>query len=79
MQLVSEEMPVALRSVKEDEILTAREMLIMGTTFDCVAIVNYEGKVVGSGCPGPVATRILELLKQDLLDNGTPFPLSAGP
>ena len=78
MELVAREMPVTLRPVKEEEIFAAREMLVLGTTFDCTAIVNYEGKAIGSGRPGPVAGRILALLREDLLSNGTPFPLPAG-
>ena len=78
MELIGREMPVALRAVTEEEIFTAREMLVLGTTFDCTAIVNYEGKAIGSGRPGPTAGRILTLLKEDLLGNGTPFALSAG-
>lgn len=76
MELLGREMPVKLRPVAEAEIDAAREMLVLGTTFDCTAIVNYEGRPVGHGKPGPVAARILELLRTDLLDNGTPFPLS---
>ena len=75
MELMGREMPVALRKVTEEEIFAAREMLVLGTTFDCTAIVSYEGRPVGEGRPGPVAARILELLRADLLDNGTPFPL----
>ncbi len=76
MELAGREMPVALRVVKEEEIFAAREMLVLGTTFDCAAIVEYEGKPIGSGHPGPVSGRILDLLRQDLLRNGTPFSLS---
>lgn len=77
MELVGREIPVVLRAVKEEEIFSAREMLVLGTTFDCAAIVEYEGTPVGSGRPGPVAGRILALLREDLLTNGTPFSLTA--
>ncbi len=75
MELLSREMPVAQRPVKEAELGAAREILVLGTTFDCTAIVNYEGHPVGKGRPGPVAARILELLRADLRANGTPFAL----
>ena len=78
MELLGREIPVVQRPLREKEIFTAREMLVLGTTFDCTAIVSYEGRPVGEGRPGPVAARILELLRADLLDNGTPFPLSGG-
>ena len=78
MELLGREMPVVQRPVTEDEIGAAREMLVLGTTFDCTAIVSYEGRPVGNGKPGPVAARVLELLRADLLDNGTPYPLSGG-
>ena len=75
MDLLGREMPVAQRPIKEAELGEAREMLVLGTTFDCTAIVNYEGRPVGEGRPGPVAARILELLRADLRANGTPFAL----
>ena len=78
MKLLDRELPVVQRPVTEAEIFAAREVLVLGTTFDCTAIVSYEGRPVGEGRPGPVAARILELLRADLLDNGTPFPLSGG-
>ena len=78
MELLGREMPVVQRPVSEEEIFAAKEMLVLGTTFDCTAIVSYEGRPVGSGKPGPIAARTLELLRADLLDNGTPFALSYG-
>ena len=78
MELAKGEMPVAQRTIAEDELFSAREILVMGTTFDCTAIVSYEGRPVGDGRPGPAAGRILELLRADLRLNGTPFTVPGG-
>ncbi len=78
MELLSGEMSVRQRTITEPEIFAAREMLVLGTTFDCAAIVSYEGRAIGAGQPGPVAGRILELLRADLLRSGTPFSLPVG-
>lgn len=76
MELAAREMPVKQRKIKAAEILTAREMLVMGTSIDCVGITAYEGRPVGGGKPGPVAARILALLREDLLKTGVPFSVS---
>ena len=77
MELAAKEMPVVQRKIREAEIFTAREMLVMGTSIDCVGIVAYDGRPVGDGRPGPVTARILALLKENLLREGTPFTVSA--
>ncbi len=76
MELVRGELPVVQRPIAEAELFSAREILVMGTTFDCTAIVRYEDNPVGNGRPGPVAGRILDLLRADLRANGVPFAVA---
>lgn len=73
MELAAGEMPVAFRKVREEDLRTAREVLVLGTSSDCVGVVAFEGCPVGEGRPGPVAARLRALLQADLLDCGTPF------
>jgi branched-chain amino acid aminotransferase len=52
--------------VREETLLpadleTADEMFITSTTRDLSPVVNVDGRVIGSGTPGPVTTRITEL------------------
>lgn len=73
IELLEPLMPVEVRKVREAEIFTALEMLQTGTTVDCAAITSYEGRPVGTGRPGPWATRIRQMLAQDLDRNGRKF------
>jgi branched-subunit amino acid aminotransferase/4-amino-4-deoxychorismate lyase len=43
----------------------AREIILLGTTMDVLAITEFEGKPVGSGAPGPVFQSLLRLLRAD--------------
>jgi len=48
-------------------------MIVLGTTAQCISIVEYNDRPVGDGKPGPVSRRLLELLKKDLVDYGVPL------
>lgn len=61
------------RKITENEIFDAREVLVFGTTGDCLSIVRYEGKPIHDARPGPIATRARELILQDIAENGTPI------
>lgn len=73
MELAQGEMPVTFRKVREDDLYAAREVLVLGTSSDCVGVVAFEGRPVGDGRPGPVSARLRALLQADLLASGTPF------
>lgn len=44
----------------------AKEVFIFGTTTDVTPVVEWEGRPVGNGTPGPVAGKLLNLLKNDM-------------
>lgn len=73
VDLVKGEMPVIFKGVSEDELFTAREVMMLGTSFDAIGIVRYNGKPVFDARPGPVTRRIRELLRDDLKQNGLAF------
>jgi branched-chain amino acid aminotransferase len=73
VDLVKDEMEIMFKGVTEDEIFHAREVMMVGTSFDCVGVVRYNGKPIHDARPGPVSTRIRELLRADLAKNGSPF------
>ncbi len=47
----------------------AREILVVGTTCNVVAVCKWEGRHVGNGRPGPVAASLNGLLEEDILSN----------
>jgi len=53
--------------VSIEDIRAAREMLVVGTTWNVSAAVEFEGRPVGDGRPGPVQRRLDAILKDDIL------------
>jgi len=47
----------------------AREVLIFGTTPDVAPVVEWDGRPIGDGRPGPIARALNALLAQDIRDN----------
>lgn len=66
-------MPVEIRPVPASEIASVQEMMILGTAHECVGVTHFEGKPIGKGTPGPVALRLRDLLRKELLAEGIPF------
>lgn len=73
VELVEGEMEVVFTGIREEDIATAREMFILGTTNDCLSIVRYNGVPIGDGRPGPVSKGLKERLVADIAANGTAF------
>jgi len=73
VEFMQAEMDVVFAGIREEDIATAREMFILGTTNDCLSIIRYNGASVGDGRPGPVSRRIKERIVADIAENGTPF------
>jgi branched-chain amino acid aminotransferase len=70
VELIQGEIEVVFAPVREEAVATAREMMILGTTNDCLSIVRYNGAPVGDGRPGPVSRRIKERIVADIAANG---------
>jgi len=48
---------------------SAREVLVVGTTLNVVAVREFDGRPVGDGGPGPVFKRLSTMLEDDTLHN----------
>jgi len=66
--------PISFRTITEDEVFAAREVIMFGTGPDCVAITSYEGKQIGNGLAGPIAQKARQLIQEDIRATGTPIP-----
>ncbi len=49
-----------------EDAYSAAEMMMFGTSFDVLPVVNYDGHRIGDGRPGHFAKRFLELLRNDV-------------
>ncbi|MFA7257020.1 MAG: hypothetical protein WC047_05545, partial [Kiritimatiellales bacterium] len=54
------------RDIPRVQAVQAKEMFIFGTTTDVTPVIEWEGRPVGDGKPGPVAEKLLSLLKNDM-------------
>ncbi len=73
VDLIKSEADVVFRGIRESELLTAREVIIIGTTLDAVGVVRFNGQPIHDVRPGPMARRLKALLVKDLEENGTPL------
>lgn len=73
LELLRGRLPCAVRPVPEEEIFTASELLLLGTSPGCVSITEYEDRPVGAGGRGPVARLLYSLLEEDLRAHGSAF------
>jgi branched-chain amino acid aminotransferase len=66
--LAVEERPFALFDV-----WTADEVFMTGTAIEIQPVVEVDGRRIGAGTPGPVATRIGALFHEHVRSHGTPI------
>jgi len=57
---------VEVCDVPVPEARAAREMLLIGSSVKVAPIVEWDGKPIGDGKPGPVARALRELLQEDM-------------
>jgi branched-chain amino acid aminotransferase len=55
--------------ITPEQAYDAAEVLIFGTSFAILPVVEYDGNRIGDGRPGPVFRRLLELMVQDETKN----------
>ena len=60
---------VAHADIPRAAVEAAAEILIFGTTPDVTAVIEFDGRPVGDGRPGPVFNELSRLLRADILGN----------
>ncbi len=55
--------------ISVEEARNATEMMMFGTTFDMLPIVEFDGTTIGSGRPGKVFKELYRLLLEDVHNN----------
>jgi branched-chain amino acid aminotransferase len=54
------------------QLYTADEVFVTGTMGGIAPVISVDGRVIGSGTPGPVTLRLAELLAAEIASTGTP-------
>jgi len=60
---------VERRVLSVEDLRTAREAMLLGTTLDVLPVTRLEGRPLGDGQVGPVARALGRLLEQDIRHN----------
>lgn len=60
---------VSFRDITVKEMKQASEIIIVGTTINIVAVRKFDGASVGDGKPGPIYSRLNDLLYDDMRNN----------
>ncbi len=55
--------------ITPEQAAEASEVMIFGTSINILPVVEYDGKRIGGGRPGPVFKRLLELMTEDETKN----------
>lgn len=58
--------PISLGMVR-----SAAEMHIYGTTPNITPVVEFDGKPVGKGTPGPIAQRLFDMLREEMVPDSS--------
>ncbi len=55
--------------LRPPDLYEAREIFLCGTSINVLPVVQYDGRKIGTGKPGPIFMRIASLLEKDMLYN----------
>lgn len=69
-------LPVREAPIQVEELARAEEVLLTGTTTEVKPLVRIDGRPVGTGRPGPVATRLFEAFVDRVEAHGAPSPVA---
>lgn len=59
------------RNISLGMVRSAAEMHIYGTTPNITPVTTFDGKPVGSGSPGPIAQRLFEMLREEMVPDSS--------
>jgi branched-chain amino acid aminotransferase len=56
---------IAEADITRDQAYAAAEMFVFGTSFGILPVVEYDGRKIASGRPGPIFQKLLQLVFED--------------
>ncbi len=62
LDIAKDQMPIEIRDIPKDELISAQEVFITGTNKGLVPVVQVDDSIIGSGRPGQVARNLMTLL-----------------
>jgi 4-amino-4-deoxychorismate lyase len=71
---------IVVADIAVEEGRAAAEMMLIGSSIEVAPVVEWDGKPIGNGTPGPIARKLLEMWRADMLnstDQLVPIPYPA--
>ena len=63
------------RLITRHEVYTADECFLTGTAAEIIPVVKVDGRVIGSGTPGSVTTKIMQMFKAVTREDGVKYAM----
>ena len=63
--------PMEEHDLTRYDVWNADEVFLSGTGAEVIPVVKVDGRVIGTGQPGPVFARVLESFRRRVLTEGT--------
>jgi len=60
---------VQFAKISQEDVYLSSEVMMVGTSINLVPVVRFDGKVIGKGAPGPVYSKLSDLLWNDMTEN----------
>jgi len=60
---------VSFARISPEDVYRSREVMLMGTSINILPVINFNGKTIGNGSPGPVYSKLSDLLWKDMHEN----------
>lgn len=74
MEICEEQrIPWSEKTMVVHDLIKADEIFLCGTGAELIPVVEIDGRVIGTGRPGPVFQRLLDLFRERTRTDGVPF------
>ncbi|MGX9706680.1 branched-chain-amino-acid transaminase [Laceyella tengchongensis] len=68
------QIPCAEVPFTRHDVYVADEVFLTGTAAEMIPVVNVDGRIIGSGKPGPITAKLTEAFRQLTVQRGTKVP-----
>ncbi|CAN5133279.1 branched-chain-amino-acid transaminase [soil metagenome] len=67
------EIPVKEVDITRHDVFVADECFLTGTAAEVIPVIKADGRVIGTGKPGPISTRMIARFRELVREGGTPI------
>jgi branched-chain amino acid aminotransferase len=64
---------ISEHDITRHDVFTADECFLTGTAAEVIPVVKADGRIIGSGKPGPISTRLISRFREIVRSTGTPI------